>query len=271
MIKPIIYTNHSPYYNKPFLIEEWKRVDSTIYEYVDGPCWVSTYGRVYSENTNSIINPTHNQDGYCVIPIKKVTSYGIKYTTAILSRTILLAFAPVPNSNELEANHNNGDKDNNHILNLSWATKAENNLFAHMNRLRKQPKGIDHYKTELTIDEVDMICMLLKQNKTCKDIANIIGCTPQIVSHILNGSTFHDKFLEYELYKNTKPRQINRLSKEQENMVIQFINENKSKYSIKKDLYMDALRYANYTNIDRNDASLIIYVKRLIERRNNIN
>ena len=270
MIRPIIYTNRSPYYNKPFLIEKWKRVDSTIYEYADGPCWVSTYGRAYNENINKIINPKHNVDGYCTIPVRKVTPNGVKYTTVMLSRTILLAFAPVPNSNELEANHNNGDKDNNHILNLSWTTKAENNLFAHMNRLRIQPKGIDHYKTNLTLDEVDIICNLLKQNKQCNEIANIIGCTPQIISHILNGTTFHDKFLEYKLFENAKPRQMNRLSKEQEDMVIQFVKKNKSKYNIKRDLYMNALKYANYDNIDRKDPALIIYVKRLLER-NNIN
>ena len=44
-MKPFIYANRSPVYNKPFIQEEWKRVDATIYPGADGPCWVSNFGR----------------------------------------------------------------------------------------------------------------------------------------------------------------------------------------------------------------------------------
>lgn len=265
-MRPIIYSNRSPYYNKPFIIEKWKRIDSTIYPYADGPCWVSTYGRVYNENLKKIVQPNHNRDGYCTIPMKKKLEDGTEiYTSVLLSRSILLAFAPVPNSDELEVNHNNGDKDNNHILNLSWTTKSENNLFAHMNRLREQPKGVDHYNTNLSTEDVDKICTLLTQGKSCKEIASIIGCTPQIVSHILNGTTYHDKFIEYKLYNYTKPRNMNRLSDMQKDMVIDFVSKNKSKYTNNRDLYIDALLYAGYENPDRKDGALMIYMKRLLK------
>ena len=263
-MRPFYYSNKSPVFDKPFIIEQWKRVDSTIFPYADGPCWVSTLGRIYNENLQSIVDPGHNSDGYCLISVKFRYPDGSERTEAmLLSRAIMIGFAPIPNYEDYEVNHNNGDKDYNCIYNLSWCTRGENNLFCHMNNLRDQPKGLDHYKTNLTQEDLDLICALLKEKRQCKEIAEIVGCTPQIVSHILNGTTYRDVYIKHELYKLRDKRNMNRLSEEDKEKVKSFIKANRSNYSSNRDLYIAALKSVGYENPSKKDASLMIYMRRL--------
>ena len=263
-MRPFIFTNHSPVWNKPFIFEKWERVDSRAYPNVDGPCWVSNTGKVYNENINAIINPMHNRDGYCTIPVRIIKEDGTcTYSARLLSRTIMLLFYPIKGSDNLEVNHNDGDKDKNTVYNLSWVTKSENNLFAHMNGQRIQPRGLNHYKTSLTADDVNNICKLLLEGHTCKDISSMIGCSPQIVSHIKNGTTFKDKYIEYRLFNISEHRNMNRLSKYQEEEAIAFIRDHENEYVIQKDLLIDALLHVGYPNPDKSDEALIAYMRRL--------
>lgn len=264
MIRPFYYSNRSPYDNKPFIVEQWRRIDSTILPYANGPCRVSTLGRVYNENYGKIVNPGHNSDGYCIIPVKFIYPDGsFKTVSYLLSRLIMICFAPIPDYEKYEVNYNNGDKDNNCIYNLSWCTRAENNLFCHRNRLREQPKGLEHYKSSLTQEELDTICILLKKGFSCKKIAEIIGCTSQIVSHILNGTTYKDVYLKHELYKLRNKRNMNRLSDEDIERVKIFIKENRNSYSSNRDLYIAALNFVGYQNPSKTDRALIAYMRRI--------
>lgn len=186
-MRPIYFGGLSPVYNKPILIEQWKRVDETIYKGADGPSWVSTFGRAWSENAQSIVQPSHNKDGYCTINVK----INGKHTSLLLHRCIMIGFFPIPNYENFDVNHNDGNKDNCSITNLCWVTRGENIKYAYMNGQRKIIGGLEHYKSKLNENEAEQIGLLLKENKLSKsEIADIIGCTPQIVSHIANGTTY---------------------------------------------------------------------------------
>ena len=266
MERAFYYTIRSPYYRRDVSKEEWKRVDNSIYPYANGPCWVSTWGRIYNENMRKMIEyRTHNKDGYCTIPVKFIYPSGeVKYSSMLLSRSILLAFAPREDAASLDANHNDGDKDNNHILNLSWATRSENIKFAYMNGLRDdQPKGLTHYKSVLTEEELDYICKSLLEGKSCNDIADHIGCTAQVVSHILNGTTYKDKYNEYELYKIRKHRNTTRLTKDQQKEAKEYMNKNRNNFNSKREMYIAALNHVGYPDPDVSNKALLIYMKRL--------
>ena len=132
-----------------------------------------------------------------------------------------------------------------------------------MNRLREQPKGLKHYKSSLTQEELNTICILLKKGFSCKKIAEIIGCTSQIVSHILNGTTYEDVYLKHELYKLRNKRTMNRLSDEDIERVKIFIKENRNSYSSNRDLYIAALNFVGYQNPSKTDRALIAYMRRI--------
>lgn len=202
-MKPFYFGGYTPIYNKPIIIEQWKRVDSSVYPNADGPSWVSTFGRVWSENTGTIVQPCHNRDGYCTINVK----INNKHTSLLLHRCIMIAFYPIEGYENLDVNHNDGNKDNCSITNLCWATRGDNIRYAYLNGLRKTIGGIDHYKAKLTAEEADKIGYLLQQNELTKnEIAEIIGCTPQMISHIANGTTYKSIYKKYSLYKVRKMR-----------------------------------------------------------------
>lgn len=266
MERPFYYINRSPYYGRDVSQEEWKRVDNTIYPYADGPCWVSTWGRIYNENKKMVIEyRTHNKDGYCTIPVKFIYPSGeVKHSSMLLSRSILLAFAPRPDADSLDVNHNDCNKDHNHILNLSWATRSENLKFAYMNGLRsEQPKGLTHYKSVLTEQDLDYICKSLLEGKSCNDIAMEVGCTATVVSHILNGTTYKEKYNQYKLYKLRKPRNTTRLTEAQQKEVKEFMNKYRNNFNSKKEMYLAALNHIGYPNPDGSDKALMVYMKRL--------
>lgn len=55
----------------------------------------------------------------------------------LVHRLVLLTFDPVPNSDNLQCNHKNGDKQDNRLCNLEWATPKQNQQHAIAFKLRK--------------------------------------------------------------------------------------------------------------------------------------
>ena len=56
-------------------------------------------------------------------------------------RLVLLAFNPIPNCDDYQCNHKNGDKSDNRLVNLEWVTPKENQQHAIKLNLRK---GMSH-------------------------------------------------------------------------------------------------------------------------------
>ena len=262
MERPMIFTSKSPVDNKPFIIEQWKRIDSTVYPDADGPSWVSTLGRVYSENINSIVLPSHNKDGYCTINVK----VGNKHTSLLLHRCIMIAFYPISNYELYDVNHNDGDKDNCCVYNLSWVTRGENIKYAYMNGQRKIIKGNDHYKSNLSNEDLDLIGQLLKERKlTNREISEMIGCSEQIVSHILNGETYVDIYNKYRLYEVVSHRNMNRFSDEQKKQIQLIVENNELPHTNSKaDQVRQILSRIGY--VGKVDKATIITTKRLIDK-----
>lgn len=78
---------------------------------------------------------TVNSDGYMVVNLRK---NGTTYVTFV-HRLVAQAFIPNPHNYPV-VNHINGNKQNNEVTNLEWATYTENNIHALLNHLR-QPRG----------------------------------------------------------------------------------------------------------------------------------
>lgn len=89
-------------------------------------------GRLYKER---ILKPNPNKWGYLSVVLQKEG----KRKDWKIHRLVLSIFNPVENWEELEVNHIDGDKENNNLKNLEWATKSENQR--HRYDVLKKPNG----------------------------------------------------------------------------------------------------------------------------------
>lgn len=104
--------------------EIWKAVVG-----FEGLYEVSNLGNVRNKKQH-ILSTYINRDGYVKIQFK------LKYKRYIhfVHRLVALAFILNPNNKET-INHIDGNKKNNNVLNLEWATRSENTIHAYKNNL----------------------------------------------------------------------------------------------------------------------------------------
>ena len=136
---------------------------------------ISSSGRVYHRYMESFMSPGLETSGYLFISL--MTSFGPKIVQ--MNRLVLMAFRPIQNPDLYQANHIDGNKLNNHLYNLEWTTRSENQIHAYRTGLHK-PSNIT-----ISEEQAKEIVELLKTNHyQCKEIAKIIGVNVNIVNSI---------------------------------------------------------------------------------------
>ncbi len=113
------------------MMEIWKPVNN-----FEGFYEVSNYGRVRSIErvvehqrygkmlvSAKLLKPWNNMHGYCNVNLMKDGERKVFK----VHRLVAEAFIPNP-ENKYAVNHKDGNKENNHYLNLEWCTKSENEL-----------------------------------------------------------------------------------------------------------------------------------------------
>lgn len=111
--------------------EIWKDIKG-----FEGIYQISNTGFVKSLRTNNIRISGNNGNGYRYVPLSK---HG-KVKNHYIHRLVALAFIPNP-LKKYTVNHSDGNKNNNHVDNLEWATQSENSQHGFDNGLIKQKKG----------------------------------------------------------------------------------------------------------------------------------
>lgn len=107
-----------------------KEIYKTIKDYPNYE--VSDMGRVRNRVTGCVLRPGRNKDGY-----QQINLYlNRKRKSQHIHRLVANAFIPNP-ENKRTVNHIDGDKTNNRVENLEWATYSENNKHAHDSGLNK--------------------------------------------------------------------------------------------------------------------------------------
>lgn len=97
-------------------------------------------------------------------------------------RLVAEAFLP-PDETRYEVNHIDGNKSNNHVSNLEWATHSENHRHAAVHGLSA--------KAVLKPSQVVNIKQLLGEGFTYKYIADMYNITVSAVNHIKNGRSWN--------------------------------------------------------------------------------
>lgn len=94
--------------------------------------YADTLGNIYSKYRNSGYVKMHTK-------IDKSTGYVLCGGSLKVHRLVALAFLPNP-ENKPQVNHKDGNKLNNSVENLEWATQSENMIHAYKNGLAKITK-----------------------------------------------------------------------------------------------------------------------------------
>ena len=146
---------------------------------------VSNFGKVYNIKRNIIMRTRYNKQGYEVLVI---LSKG-KPINVSVHRLVAKAFLENP-LDLPQVNHKDGNKANNGVWNLEWATASSNNQHAFDLGLRKS--GELHHKAKLTCADVKDIKYLLSQGVSQRAIAE----------HFPVGRTTIAKIARNEIWKH---------------------------------------------------------------------
>lgn len=121
------------------MIEEWKTID-WLDTNSDGKYEVSNTGKVRNIKTQRILKPGKNQYGYFMVCL------GNKMYT--VHRLVAITFMGKSTEGQTDIDHINGNKEDNNLTNLRWASRSENQF----NRtLRKIPQKEKYIKQRLSI------------------------------------------------------------------------------------------------------------------------
>ena len=137
---------------------------------------VSNLGRVWSEKTKRVRKAHTQQKGYWHI----VLSYKNKTKTIRLNRLVLEVFVGPAPTEKHHAAHKDGDKNNNTVFNLYWATPQEN--VNDRKRHGTYYSGCDHPMAKLTRGDLVYAKWRRKLNETWVEIGADIGVTPDVIS-----------------------------------------------------------------------------------------
>ena len=113
---------------------------------------INEYGEVFDIKENKLRKAYPNSKGYLKVSFY---IYG-KYKRLFVHRMVMQTFKPVENMENLQVNHIDCNKLNNHIDNLEWCTLQENMAHAWQNGLCKNSIGTGdnaHHK-KLTEEKV---------------------------------------------------------------------------------------------------------------------
>ena len=177
---------------------------------------VSSDGDVYSIKDNGKLKklkPGDDKDGYYKVGIY----INHKVYTRRINRLVAEIFIPIPDryielgltAKDLEVNHIDGDKHNNDVSNLEWATTKENIHHAWKHKLAKAHKGDNHPNSVYTSEDVKKVCKHLVANKlTMKEISEKTGVSYTVVKQIKNKVIWKDvskhyNFSHYNVSKKT--------------------------------------------------------------------
>ena len=176
------------------MIEEWKDIAGW-----EGLYAVSSHGQVksYDRLVTESNGKTRIHKGRLVTLKKTGCYHGVSLFLYGLGhryyahRLVAEAFIPNPGGRK-EVNHKDGNKFNNCVLNLEWATRSENAKHAHRMGLMNPPpllKGESQHSAKLTEHDVKQIRKAFKSGMGTI-LAQKYGVTPRSIYGVINGRTW---------------------------------------------------------------------------------
>lgn len=130
------------------------------------------------------LRPILNSAGYLTVLICE----GGEQKKMFIHRLVALAFLGEPPSSKHQIAHNDGNRKNNHVSNLRWATAKENmsDTLNHGTHSRGSRCGT----AKLTENDVFNIRQMLVMGRSQDEIAREYGMSQQAISNIATGKSW---------------------------------------------------------------------------------
>ena len=122
---------------------------------------ISTCGKVKNNTSGNILNTSVHRNGYEIINIKP-NGRGAGKTLKV-HRLVAITFIPNPD-NKPQVNHLDGDKCNNHLENLEWATASENMKHAVKNGLLTPPENVTRFTEKEALEIAELYKPRCREN-----------------------------------------------------------------------------------------------------------
>ena len=138
---------------------------------------------------NRPLKPFKDRDGYQVVTLLKEG----KTSKRFVHRLVAQAFIPNP-ENKPTVNHKNGNKADNRVGNLEWATQSENNTHAYRTDLStpKRMNGAKNGRAKLSEKQVSEIREQLENSNksSVESLAETYGVSKRIIANIRDNKTY---------------------------------------------------------------------------------
>lgn len=181
-------------------LKENEEVRQIVIDGKETKYYVSSFGRIFSFYHRRAIDPPRELS-------PAVSPYGylhVSLQTGKVQRTFfvhrLVASAFIENPEEKpQINHKDGNKQNNAVENLEWATSKENINHAFQNGMHDDSIGEKHYNAVATKRQIENVCLLLSLNKDSKrDIAQKVGVPLHVVENVYSGKSWTKVSQKYD-------------------------------------------------------------------------
>ena len=139
---------------------------------------IRPFGRATKTFYSQIVSPSEDKDGYFKVNL----SEGGKKKRVLVHRLVAEAFIPNPN-NKPTVNHIDGNKQNNDLSNLEWATHSENRKHAFETGLQ-QPHNGGTNKSILMIDKITN--QIIKEYESLTEASEDSGYSIPRISYSAN-------------------------------------------------------------------------------------
>ena len=143
---------------------------------------ISNDGKVFSKKSNKYLSQYKTPGGYLNVDLYTPEK---RYKIGV-HQLVAQAFIPNPNNLPL-VNHKDGDKTNNNMTNLEWASYSDNNSHAYKIGLRKPLEPEKCYFTKYSREQIIAVCLLLEQGWSSDVITEKTGVHGNTISDIRLG------------------------------------------------------------------------------------
>ena len=213
---------------------------------------INEYGEVRNKLSGVTIIPHENDHGY--LQVSLMTQTGRVFRK--VHRLVLMVFNYIPGCEFLEGNHKDGNKRNNWIGNLEWATSKENKAHAIKTGLSNGLIGSANPMAIIDEGKARMIAAMIIWGYNDYYIANTLcNGNVDIVRNIKSGKTWSNLFTENQLNLMRSKIRTHKIQDSDRHLICKYYQDNKNLYtgygSVSK-MAKDALLNIGYEINDTN-------------------